>query len=222
MTRLWSWGPSIGRTGPQTAHTSCRPPTYTAPRPAPPRPAPPHLFTLGPSLCPDPHLFPPLAHLCSVPPPCRLSVRSCLTLLFCLPQLRLCQHSQVQPGPGPRRPHRAEGVGAGLLPHAAPAALPEVRRETCLSPGQQQPALGPTRRARVVSDHISCFQRQSRACRWEGTSLGGSPDFVTSALCRRERTLGCGCAEGEGSLGGVYLSSGLMLKHPSGARQSWD
>ena len=42
-------------------------------------------------------------------------------------QLCLCQHPQVQPGPRPWRPHRAERVGAGLSPNAAAAALPEVR-----------------------------------------------------------------------------------------------
>ncbi|XP_066875562.1 DNA repair protein XRCC1 isoform X4 [Kogia breviceps] len=55
-------------------------------------------------------------------------------------QLRLCQHPQVQPGPRPRRPNRAERVGAGLSPHAAAAALSE-RPQTKAKPSQ---AAGPS------------------------------------------------------------------------------
>jgi hypothetical protein len=58
-----------------------------------------------------------------------LPLRSQLTdrPLFCPPQLCLRQHPQVQPGPGPRRPHCAQRVGARLSPRAATAAFPEVR-----------------------------------------------------------------------------------------------
>lgn len=79
----------------------------------------PHLSRVSPCLS----LSVPLVPLCPSP----LRSHRADTLHSALCQLRLCQHPQVQPGPRPRRPNRAERVGAGLSPHAAAAALSEVR-----------------------------------------------------------------------------------------------
>ena len=80
-------------------------------------------MSLPVSLCLSLSLSVPLVSLCSSP----LRSHQADTLHSAPCQLRLCQHPQVQPGPRPRRPNRAERVGAGLSPHAAAAALSEVR-----------------------------------------------------------------------------------------------
>lgn len=133
-TRPLSWGPSIDRTGLQTARTSCRP----ASPPLTPRCAFSdffHLLRLARSLSPRLSAssasrslsFLPSSPLSLSHAPCLLAFAAQSALRSAPHQLRLCQHPQVQPGPWPRRPNRAQRVGAGLSPHAAAAALAEVR-----------------------------------------------------------------------------------------------
>lgn len=130
-TRPLSWGPSIDRTGLQTARTSCRPASP---------PVTPHCPFSDFSICSvllSPRLsvssascslsFPPSAPLSLSRAPCLFAFATQTALHSAPHQLRLCQHPQVQPGPRPRRPNRAQRVGAGLSPHAAAAALTEVR-----------------------------------------------------------------------------------------------